>query len=103
MMNSSYAELGSEEQFVQVTDSDSGCGEFPDIERMKVRLTHTQLFYFGQKTLKNESKELRVIKHQLHLAPWPSLFNLIINNFFVGGGGNNFPWNLRGMIKKSWG
>ena len=38
MMNSSYAELGSEEQLVQVPDLDSGCGEFPDIERMEVRL-----------------------------------------------------------------
>ena len=46
MMNSSYEGLGSEEQFV--TDLDTGCGEFPDIEKMKVRLTQ-QFFYFGQK------------------------------------------------------
>ena len=50
-MNSSYAELGSEEQFVQVTDSDSGCGEFPDIERMKVRLTHTKKKIFWAKNI----------------------------------------------------
>ena len=52
MMNSSYEGLGSEEEVVQVTDLDTGCGEFPDIEKMKVRLTQ-QFFYFGQKTLKH--------------------------------------------------
>ena len=48
MMNSSYAGLGSEEQFEQVTGLDTGCGEFPDIERMKVRLTQKYLFYLLQ-------------------------------------------------------
>ena len=69
-MNSSYEELASEEQFVQVSDLDCGCGKFPDIERMKVRLfTKRFLAFWAKQTFKTESKELRVIKHQPHNAP----------------------------------
>ena len=51
--NNSNEGLGSEEEeVIQVPYLDTGCGEFPDIEKMKVRLTQ-QFFYFGQKTLKH--------------------------------------------------